>query len=207
MKLEADFDVRSRVAPVRMQVDGVRHDPLARLQKPTALGREEVCTAPHLVHRPGRVRSTSAALVGRPDDVMDDVASADRGAAAVLRARDVVHLAHLQGGDVAVFSEPDVDRLDLAPPVRRVPLYHDVLAADDESGLPIAQVFAIGERAGGGHIRRIALAGAGIGPIGDLGNLERRSATGRSCNAGCRCSSRCTRAASRPPWAQSRSVA
>src|SRR5207247_6970270 len=79
IQLEADLEVRLRVAAVRVKVDGVRDDLLAGLQETAAFGREEIRGAAYFVHRPRSVGAAAAAQVGGPDHVVEHEASADGG--------------------------------------------------------------------------------------------------------------------------------
>ncbi len=164
--------MRARIAAVRVEVDRVRDDALVGFQQAAGFRRKEVRAASDLVHRPRRVRTAAAVLVGRPDHVMKDVSSADgRAAGAVLAARHVVDFANLQRGHVAVFGQPRRHALDFAPPVGGVALHEDFLRRHHQircANRPRVPIVELPRRR---HVLRIALRRAVVRPLGDLGEL------------------------------------
>ena len=91
-ELEADLEMRLRVAPVGMEVNRIRDEARTRLQQPRGVEAEEIGVAADFVDRPrGGARSPTAPTSDRPrcsscglqhasapDHVMEDVAAADR---------------------------------------------------------------------------------------------------------------------------------
>ena len=181
VELEPDFEVRPGVAAVRVEMHRVGDEPRPGRQETSGSRIEEVRVAPDLVNWPGRVAFVCAGririLVGglnarAPDHVVEHVVPADRGSAAAARVVEVVDFLDLEGGDVTILVEPDVDAFDLAPPVGRIRLYDYVLRPDDHVGRPDVPGAQTVEHAQGRHVGRVPTRCAAVGPLRDLCELD-----------------------------------
>src|SRR5439155_15729809 len=112
LQLETDFEMRFRVAAVRVEVNRIRDDPGVRFEKPGRFRIEEVGIPTHFVNGPRRKRATITADIrsrvkpsvrtgdsGTPDHVMEHVVTTDRRAPAPVSG-DVVDFPDLKGGDI-----------------------------------------------------------------------------------------------------------
>ena len=185
-ELEADFEVRFRVASVGMEMDRVGHDARAGAKQPRRVGAEEVGVSAHFMNRPqrrliveqdGGQRIRFAVLFGvaqdarRPNHVMEDIAAADRRTAGAVLGVDVVDFLHLDRRDVAILGESGRDARNLAPPVGRVPLHFEFVGLDDQVGGANRPDVAIGEHARRRHVGGIPARRAAVGPFRDLGDF------------------------------------
>ena len=145
----------------------------ARLQQLPGIGVENVRVAPHLVDRP-ETRLGDRLPVGadrHEDQVVDDVDPTD--GVALRHALVGVHLAHLDGRDVAVPGQAGRRLAHRPPPVGRRRGHLDLRRREDEIGLADLPARRIGD--GGLRVRpgRLATRRTVVGPRRDGRDLLR----------------------------------
>ena len=193
MELEPDVQTGLRMSAVRMQVRAAEHQPGVGLHQPAHARVEDILVAPHLVrlaHRVGRpIRQAVDALGQRVEgQVMNDEAPADGREVLVALHRER-GLLHLDRRDVAVLRQPGRGLArDGAPPVGAGGRHLDHRAGQHEVRRPDGP--AVVELDRGRHVGRIPARRAPRRPRPRSGRPPPGSATGRSCNPGCRRSCR-----------------
>ena len=176
------------------------------LQQLAGVVRENVGIAAHFVDRPAAAafadvfaqRGLPAGNGGGPDHVVKHVARADRRSAAAGVRRNVVHFSHFDRFHPAIFGEPGRRRMRVRPTNPGLPALTVTSGVETtRSGSPKCPFGAVDQRNRRRQVGRIAFRSRRYRPTSRSWRVPDRSAKDRSCNAGFRCSSRCTREASR----------
>ena len=209
-ELEADLEMRLRVAAVRVQVDRVEHDARAGLQQPAGIVGSKKSAL-----RPTSCTGQRSAVVA---DIVAEIRQLRRGHRRASRScggrRSVPPTVCAAGvalrmsltsristaDDVAVFGERRSAPARISPHQSgALRLHGDLVVVETiRSGVPMRPLGAVAERAAAAACRPDCPRGAPLSAHFAIFAIscvaQRRD---RSCTSGCRCSSRCTTAASR----------